>query len=71
LEGHTSSITTVAFSQDRSWLEYTSHDQTVQVWDASTGAEVQKLEGHSSFVSVVAFSPDASLLASTSHDQTV
>ena len=34
-----------------------SDDNTVRVWDAATGKEVQKLEGHSSRVSSVAFSP--------------
>ena len=34
-----------------------SWDQTVRVWDAATGKEVQKLEGHSSVVMSVSFSP--------------
>ena len=33
-----------------------SYDETVRVWDAATGKEVQKLEGHSEAVSSVAFS---------------
>ena len=34
-----------------------SYDQTVRVWDAATGKEVQKLEGHSDAVTSVSFSP--------------
>ena len=34
-----------------------SRDETVRVWDAATGKEVQKLEGHSDGVRSVAFSP--------------
>ena len=46
-------------------------DETVRLWNPTTGQEVQKLEGHTSFVSAVAFSQDGSLLASASDDQTV
>ena len=34
-----------------------SDDETVRVWDAATGKEVQKLEGHSDYVNSVSFSP--------------
>jgi WD40 repeat protein len=39
-----------------------SDDQTVQLWDAATGAILQTLKGHSSPVNSVAFSPDGKLV---------
>ncbi|MCJ1273749.1 hypothetical protein MMC21_001542 [Puttea exsequens] len=71
LEGHTSWVRAVAFSQDGSLLASASHDQTVRLWNPTTGQEVQKLEGHTRWVSAVAFSQDGSLLASASYDQIV
>jgi WD40 repeat protein/serine/threonine protein kinase len=46
-------------------------DNTVRLWDATTGEEVAVLEGHSRPVTSVAFSPDGETLASASADQTV
>ncbi|KAH8719199.1 hypothetical protein GQ44DRAFT_389682 [Phaeosphaeriaceae sp. PMI808] len=48
-----------------------SLDNTVKIWDASSGACLSTLEGHSSWVSSVAFSPDSTRLASGSLDNTV
>ena len=71
LEGHTESVTAVAFSQDGSLLASASEDLTVRLWNPATGQEVQKLEGHTESVTAVAFSQDGSLLASASEDLTV
>jgi WD40 repeat protein len=43
--------------QDGKTVVSGSSDETVRVWDAVTGKEVQKLEGHSNSVNSVAFSP--------------
>ncbi|KAJ5120353.1 WD40-repeat-containing domain protein [Penicillium bovifimosum] len=48
-----------------------SSDNTVRVWNPTTGALYKILEGHSDWVRSVAFSPDGCLLASGSYDQTV
>ena len=48
-----------------------SGDNTVRLWDATTGKERQKLEGHDHFVNAVAFSPDSKTVASGSRDKTV
>jgi len=45
-----------------------STDNTVKVWDASTGQCLSTLLGHSDRVRTVAISPDGHTLASSSDD---
>jgi WD40 repeat protein len=71
LEGHSSSVRSVAFSHDSTKLALASGDKTVKVWDANSGACLQTLEGHSNTVSSIAFSHDSTKLASASYDSTV
>jgi WD40 repeat protein len=71
LEGHSSYISSVAFSHDSKRLASSSWDSTVKIWDASSGACLQTLEGHSGAVHSVAFSHDSTRLASASDDSTV
>ncbi|KAF2627343.1 beta transducin-like protein HET-E4s [Macroventuria anomochaeta] len=71
LEGHSSAVSSVAFSHDSTKLASASYDNTVKVWDASSGACLQTLEGHSDWVRSVAFSHDSTKLASASYDNTV
>jgi WD40 repeat protein len=44
LEGHSDSVRSVAFSADGQRLASGSHDNTVKVWDAATGACVRTLD---------------------------
>src|SRR5207248_2893166 len=63
LQGHTGWVTSVAFSPDGQRLASASWDQTVKVWDATTGQVVRTFKGHTGQVLSVAFSPDGRRLA--------
>jgi WD40 repeat protein len=59
LEGHTSAVSSVAFSPDGKQIVSGSADRTVRRWDAATGQQLlPALEGHTDCVSSVAFSPN-------------
>ncbi|KFY78543.1 hypothetical protein V499_02323 [Pseudogymnoascus sp. VKM F-103] len=81
-EGHGSNVNSVAFSHDSKLLASASgqtsalesrllSDNTVKIWNVTTGTLQQTLEGHSNSVRSVAFSHNSKLLASASYDKTV
>ncbi len=69
--GHSADVTSVAFSPDGKTLASGSFDNTIKLWDASTGELKQTLEGLKNGVYAVAFSPDGMTLASGSGDTTI
>ncbi|KAJ7696275.1 WD40-repeat-containing domain protein [Mycena rosella] len=71
MEGHRSSVWSVAFSPDGTHIVSGSSDNTVRMWDVVTGAEVTKMKGHSGSIWSVAFSPDGTRIVSGSDDKTV
>ncbi|KAH8797812.1 hypothetical protein F5884DRAFT_146537 [Xylogone sp. PMI_703] len=71
LEGHSDSVTSVAFSPDGKQIVSGSYDNKVRLWDAATGEALQIFEGHSDWVTSVAFSPDGRQIVLSSYDRTV
>jgi serine/threonine protein kinase len=72
LNGHSSSVSSVAYSPDGQTLASGgSDDKTIKLWDVKTGNLLQTFTGHSSSVSSVAYSPDGQTLASGSQDDTI
>ncbi|KAF7352032.1 Reverse transcriptase-RNase H-integrase [Mycena venus] len=72
LEGHTNTVTSVAFSPDGKRIVSGSNDKTVCIWDAETGAALREpLKGHTDRVTSVEFSPDAKKIVSGSNDRTM
>ena len=71
LQGHTSSVISVAFSHDGNRIVSGSYDNSVRVWDAKTGEQLRELQGHTSSVYSVAFSHDGNRIVSGSDDNSV
>jgi uncharacterized delta-60 repeat protein len=71
LEGHSSSVDSVAFSSDGKQVVSGSCDKTLRLWDAVTGAVLQTLEGHSDEVYSVAFSLNGNQVVSGSRDKII
>ena len=62
LEGHTSNVSSVAFSPDGTTLASGGYDGAVNLWDASTGGLRKKLEVPAGTLYSVAFSPNGATL---------
>ncbi len=69
--GHSSRITSIAWSPDGKFLASASYDKTVQVWDASNGKNILSYKKHSQHVNALAWSHDSKYLATASDDGTV
>jgi len=65
-------VNSVAYSPGRRHIISGSDDGTIRIWDAETGATVDKpLEGHSWGVNSVAYSPGGRHIISGSDDKTI
>ena len=71
LKGHDDHVLSVAFSPDGQRIVSGSSDNTLKIWDASSGKELHTLKGHDDEVMSVAFSPDGQRIVSGSSDKTV
>lgn len=67
--GHTSWVSSVAFSPDGLHIVSGSFDKTIRLWNATTGATVAgPFAGHTGAVLSVAFSPNGQQIVSGSND---
>jgi WD40 repeat protein/tetratricopeptide (TPR) repeat protein len=71
LKGHKGWVSSVGFSPDGQQLASGSGDNTIKIWDVTTGKVLNTLKGHESEVYSVGFSPDGKQLASGSRDNTI
>lgn len=71
LSGHTSSVWKVCFSPDGETLASASSDNTIRLWNFSSGGSLHILKAHKMSVDVIAYSPDGTILASGSRDKTL
>ncbi|MDY7012097.1 MAG: DnaJ domain-containing protein [Cyanobacteriota bacterium] len=70
-EKHADVVTSVAISPDGKVLATGSYDQTIILWQLSSGRTLRTLKGHFDRVYCVAISPDSKLVASGSGDNNV
>ncbi|MHC5938019.1 protein kinase domain-containing protein [Nostoc sp.] len=71
LQGHESSVLSVAISPDGKTIASSGGDSTIKLWNLATGKQISSLKGHSQQVNVVAISPDGKTLVSGSDDNTI
>jgi WD40 repeat protein len=71
LNGHTSFVDSVDFSPDGTRIASGGWDNTIRIWNASTGVIQNVLPGHGDIVRGLHFSPDSGKLASGSWDHSI
>ena len=69
--GHTTNVSTVAWSPDGRRIASGAWDNTVQVWEPTPESNTLTYKGHMGFVNTVAWSPDGKRIASGAWDDTV
>jgi WD40 repeat protein len=72
LEGHTDTITTMAFSKDGRILATGSRDRSIRIWDGTSGTFSRiVLRSHTGAISALEFSVDGRRMVSAGLDRTI
>ena len=69
-KGHTAQIACIAFSPDGKTFATGGFDNTLRLWDTTTG-KTKIIKEHNGWVESIAFSPDGKTIASGSGDATI
>ena len=69
--GHHNIINSVSFSSNEKYLLSCSMDNTIKIWDVSTGLLIRTLEGHNHSVQSAEFSNNLKYVLSASLDKTI
>lgn len=65
-KGHTAEIECVIFSHDNKFIISGSQDQSVRIWDLSSGAPFSTLQGHNDWIKALQLTSDGKCLVSAS-----
>ncbi|MDB9312890.1 DnaJ domain-containing protein [Spirulina sp. CS-785/01] len=71
LRGHSDIVTSIAMSPDGRTFATSSYDETVRLWQLSTGQQLRVFNGHGDQVYCVAISPDNRMIASGGADRNI
>lgn len=71
LQGHSSVVWSLSFSEKAQLLASASSDHTVCLWDLEQMEQIAVLKGHENQVKSVSFSPNGKLIASGGYDKTI
>ncbi|HKX30600.1 MAG TPA: caspase family protein [Blastocatellia bacterium] len=66
-----SAVRSLAISPDGKLLASTRSDDSIQLWDLSTGSYLRSLTGHNGYITNIVFSPDGKMIAGGSTNRTV
>jgi WD40 repeat protein len=69
-DGHSDTVSSVAFSPDGNYILTGSKDETAQIWHVDTGKSLQVFRGHRSGIEAVAFAADGQTVVTSSMDNT-